>query len=113
MEPTLLAGDKVIGAYVEPQYWEQGIKDQMIHVLVTYNEVVVKRVLNFIRAEGMLELHSDNNAIQPYHMPVEELREAWVARLKITANLTRPSEHEILDEIRQTMASLAGRVPAR
>ncbi|HLF65354.1 MAG TPA: LexA family transcriptional regulator [Saprospiraceae bacterium] len=113
MEPTLLPGDKVIGAYVEPQYWEQGIKDNMIHVLVTHREIVVKRVINFIRAEKMLELHSDNMAVLPYHLPIEELREAWVVRLKITANLNKPDGHEILNEIRHTVASLVGRVPVK
>jgi len=97
MEPTLLPGDKVIGAMVEPQFWEQGIKDNLIHVLVTYHEVVVKRVYNFIASEGMLELHPDNSFHKPYHLPVEELREAWVVRLRITGNLTKPEGVDILD----------------
>ncbi len=113
MEPTLFAGDKVIAAIVEQQYWEQGIKDHMIHVLVTHEEVLVKRVMNYIRSERALELHSDNNSFLPYHLPVEELREAWVVRLKITANLNKPSHHDILDEIRHTVATLAGRMPVK
>jgi hypothetical protein len=113
MEPTLFTGDKVIAAFVEPQYWEQGIKDNMIHVLITHEEVVVKRVMNFIRAEKMLELHSDNSSMTPAYLPIEELREAWVVRLKITANLNKPTNHDILDEIRHTVASLAGRIPVK
>jgi len=113
MEPTLFTGDKVIAAFVEPQYWEQGIKDNMIHVLITHEEVLVKRVMNFIRSEKTLELQSDNNSILPYHLAIEELREAWIVRLKITANLNKPNNHDILDEIRHTMASLAGRVPVK
>jgi hypothetical protein len=97
MDPTLQAGDKVIGAMVEPQFWEQGIKDNMIHVLITYHDVVVKRVYNFIGSEGMLELHSDNSFHKPYHLPVEELREAWVVRLRITGNLSKPDGIGILD----------------
>jgi phage repressor protein C with HTH and peptisase S24 domain len=114
MEPTLLTGDKIIGAFVEPQYWEQGIKDHQIHVLVTYNEVVVKRVMNFIRAEKMLELHSDNKGIPPYHLPIQELREAWIVRLRITPNLNRAVDLDIIDEIRHeirhTLAALTNGV---
>jgi hypothetical protein len=83
----------------------------MIHVLVTYTEVVVKRVVNYIRTEKMLELRSDNNAVQPYYLPVEELREAWVVRLRITSNLSKPDGHEILDKFRQTVDSLADLLP--
>jgi phage repressor protein C with HTH and peptisase S24 domain len=110
MEPTLLPGDKVIAALVEPQYWEQGIKDNIIHVLITAEDVLVKRVMNYIRSEKTLELHSDNTSVPPYSLPVAELLEAWVVRLRITANLSRPSEAEILDEIRSTFAALAGRI---
>lgn len=111
MEPTLYTGDKVIAAFVEPQYWEQGIKDSMIHVLITYNEVLVKRVMNYIRSEKMLELRSDNSSHPPYHLPIQHLREAWVVRLRITANLNKPNDQDILDEIRHTIASLTGRAP--
>lgn len=110
MEPTLVAGDKVIGAIVEPQYWEQGIKDNMIHVLVTHREVVVKRVMNYIKTEKILELRSDNTVIAPYHLPIADLKEAWVVRLRITANLNAPKEDAILKEIRNSFASLASLV---
>jgi hypothetical protein len=45
----------------------------------------------------MLELHSDNSFHKPYHLPVEELREAWVVRLRITGNLSKPDGIGILD----------------
>lgn len=110
MEPTLVAGDKVIGAIVEPQYWEQGIKDNMIHVLVTHHEVVVKRVMNYIKTEKMLELRSDNTVVAPYHLPIADLKEAWVVRLRITANLNAPKEDVILKEMRNSFASLVSLV---
>ena len=121
MEPTILPGDKVIGAYVEPQFWEQGIKDNAIHVLITYHEILVKRIQNFIRSDGMLELHSDNGLHRPFQIPIEDLREAWVVRLRITGNLTRPHMPEIsildnrlheqemlLEELRNQVAELSG-----
>jgi phage repressor protein C with HTH and peptisase S24 domain len=126
MEPTLQPGDKVIGAMVDPQFWEQGIKDNLIHVLITYHDVVVKRVYNFIGSEGMLELHSDNSFHKPFHLPVEELREAWVVRLRITGNLTKPEARDILhlddrlnkqasqiDTLMNTVASLTKQSPNR
>lgn len=111
MEPTLLPGDKVIGAFIEPQYWEQGIKDHAVHVLVTQEDILAKRVVNYIRAEKMIELRSDNSTVAPIHLPVSDLREAWVVRLRITANLSRPNDYDILDEIRSTVASLSNRMP--
>lgn len=111
MEPTFLPGDKIIGAYVEPQYWEQGIKDHHVHVLVTHNEVVVKRVINYMRTEKMLELHSDNKAIPPYYLSIKELREAWIVRLRITANLNKPDDDDKLDEPRHNLASFTSGAP--
>ena len=108
MEPTLIAGDKVIGARVDPQFWEQGIKDHMIHVLITYHDVLVKRVYNFISTDGMLELHSDNPTHKPFHIPVEDLREIW-------SNLNKPeggavyldsSLHEMLEDLKHQVEGL-------
>ncbi len=117
MEPTILPGDKVIGAYVEPQFWEQGIKDNMVYVLVTDDSVVVKRVVNFIRGEKMLELHSDNKTFRPDRLPANVLREVWLVRLRITAHLRKPENVDIqaldgrlkeqtllLEELKNTMA---------
>ncbi len=93
MEPTLFPGDRVIGAFVEPQYWVQGIKDHLVYVLITQDDVVVKRVVNLIRTEKILELHSDNPAYPVIQLPAEELREAWIVRLKITSNLGKTPDH--------------------
>jgi hypothetical protein len=74
----------------------------------------------------MLELHSDNSLHKPFHLPVEELREAWVVRLRITGNLTKPEARDILhlddrlnkqasqiDTLMNTVASLTKQSPNR
>jgi len=90
MEPTLQHGDKVVCSFIEPQYWKQAIKDGQVYVIITSDSVVVKRVINRIRTRQCLDLVSDNSAYPIAELPVQEIREVWWVRLRITPYLDRP-----------------------
>ncbi|HNR07048.1 MAG TPA: S24 family peptidase [Saprospiraceae bacterium] len=85
MEPVLEEGDKVVCSYLEPSQWMQGIKDDQVYVIVTWTDVVVKRVKNLLRQQQALCLQSDNPGYQSYMLAAADIREVWYVRARISA----------------------------
>jgi len=108
MEPTLFEGDKVICSYVEPVLWENAIKDNYVYVIVTRGDVLVKRVFNHLKDEKALLLASDNVFYDPYRVYMNDIREIWYVRAKISPFLPSPQSlqnriHEEMRELRHTV----------
>lgn len=108
MEPTLFEGDKVICSYVEPTLWQSTIKDHHVYVIVTHGDVVVKRVINKFSEGELLELYSDNDFYEPYQVTMNEIREVWQVRAKISPFLPSPQHtnnhlDEKITELRNTL----------
>lgn len=106
MESSLFEGDKVVCSYVDPTLWESGIKDNYVYVIVTRGDILVKRVMNKLKEEKLLELHSDNVFYERYKMNVGEIREVWQVRTKISPFLPSTQKnnnhlHEELNELKQ------------
>lgn len=106
MEPSLYEGDKVVCSFVEPTIWESTIKDNYIYVIVTRGDILAKRIINKLRDEKCLELHSDNHFYEPYKIIVSEVREVWQVRTKISPFLPAVQKnnhhlHEELNELKQ------------
>jgi hypothetical protein len=94
MYPTLHGGDLVICSNVE----QLGIvRDDRVHVVVTKNEgVVVKRVLNRMKADGKLILKSDNYKDRDMYPPIvcqaHDVLEVWYVTGYISRQLKAPAE---------------------
>jgi phage repressor protein C with HTH and peptisase S24 domain len=93
MEPILFQGDQVICSFIESCYWKQAIKNGQIYVFVTNNDIVVKRAINQVREDLTFKLVSDNDAYKPYQLELNDIREIWKVRLKITSRLDLPESH--------------------
>ena len=109
MEPTLFEGDKVVCAFLEPTLWQTGIKDNFAYVIVTRNDVVVKRVRNYLADSKELEVVSDNSFYDTYRIPLSDLREIWYVRARITPFLPSPQNiqryvHDEMSELKATIA---------
>lgn len=91
MEPTFRSSDIVIAAYIESKYWEQAIKNNQIFIIVTVEEVIIKRVLNKIKTEKLIECISDNPEYDSYSIPVNDILEIWKVRMKLTAHFDQPN----------------------
>ncbi len=104
MEPTLFEGDKVICSFLEPTLWENAIKDNFVYVVVTRADVLVKRVYNRIRDKKQLVMVSDNNFYEPYPVNINDVREMWYVRAKISPFL--PSPTNIQNILQEEMRSL-------
>ena len=108
MEPTLFEGDKVVCSFLEPGLWESGIKNNYVYVIVTRGDVLVKRLVNNIRTDRSIELHSDNEFYKSFAIPIGDVREIWYARVKISPFLPSPQKlmemtYSELKELRQSV----------
>ena len=90
MEPTFHQGDIVIAAFIEPRFWEQGVKHGQPHIVVTKEEVLIKRIHNHIRTDRFIECISDNPEYEPYTIPTKDVLEIWKVRMKLTTHLDPP-----------------------
>ncbi len=108
MEPTLFEGDKVICSYLEPTLWHNSIKDNYVYVVVTQGDVLVKRLQNKISESKSLLLISDNNYYEPYPIKLNEIKEIWYVRAKISPFLPSPQniKNVLRDEIRELRHAL-------
>ena len=93
MEPTFMPNDIVIAAFIEPRYWEQAIKSGQIYIIVTHQEVVIKRINNRIKSDLHLECCSDNISFDPYCIAANDIKEVWKARVKLTSHLVAPTQN--------------------
>ena len=87
MVPTFRPTDIVIASYIEPRYWEQAIKSGQAYIIVTKQDVYLKRVNNFLKKDKVLECYSDNEETQTFPIEVDAIREIWRPRMKITSYL--------------------------
>lgn len=103
MEPTLIEGDKVLASYVHPSEWESALTDHHVFVVVTLAGVLVRRIVNKLRAQKCIELWSDNTIYDPFAAPVKELLEIWQVQQRISSFLPHPSHRRsyVADDIRE------------
>jgi phage repressor protein C with HTH and peptisase S24 domain len=94
MEPTLVAGDKVVCHYLEPAQWVSSIKTGHVHVLVTRTGVLAKRLGKRIGPDRGLALLSDNPSYPPQETDWADILEIWAAKLRITALFPPPDDRE-------------------
>ncbi|MDQ3142711.1 MAG: hypothetical protein M3Q56_10750, partial [Bacteroidota bacterium] len=87
MMPCIYPGDRVVGVYVHHVLWEQKLKENTIYVIITKNEIVVKRLSNLIRTEQKILLHSDNPEFLSYAINIQDICEIWEVKLKLSTQL--------------------------
>ena len=90
MEPTLYEGERVVGRYIEPMFWNTSIKDNMVFVLVTKSEVHIGRAINHLKETKSILFTFDNTYFKSIQIPRTEIQEVWQIALKITPFLASP-----------------------
>jgi len=100
MAPNITSGDRVIGQWVNSM---NEIRENRVHVLVTKDGVVVKRVLNRIAERGKIVLKSDTinhrREYPSYEVNPEDVFEIWYGRMKLSSDFSEPAEvyHRVAD----------------
>ncbi len=82
MTDSLQNGDFVVGRFCDNHF--KDIREGYIHVVVTHDNVLVKRILNKAESEHTLTLISDNEAYPPFDIDIDEVREIWYVKSKLT-----------------------------
>ncbi len=77
MMPTIRPGEIVVCRYIQPDFWEKQIQDDQVYIVVSKEDLVIKRIKNRLSKHGALHLHSDNTEFEPYLMPQESIQELW------------------------------------
>lgn len=103
MQPTFRSSDVVIAAFIEPRYWEQAVKNNQLYIIITHEEVIIKRILNRIRNEKLIECISDNPEYHSYTIQMNDVIEVWKVRMKLTSHLESPvnrdPSHKISEQL--------------
>lgn len=109
MYDTLDHGDWVICRYVDQL---SDIREGYVHVLVTKEEICVKRLLNRVEERGKLVLISDNEDYPTREVDAEEVSEIWLVKAKIGFQL-RPRRRDlfrIINDLQADMVEIKGRI---
>jgi len=91
MEPTLFSGDKVVCSYIEQENWLKGIKNNYVYVVITQNDVYVKRVNNKLKESSQLLISSDNQFYEVQSIDIQDLVEVWQVSVKISQFMPSPN----------------------
>ncbi|MBL0190356.1 MAG: S24 family peptidase [Saprospiraceae bacterium] len=113
MEPTLFSKDKLICSYVEPSQFLH-VKDDHVYVVVTMNDLFVKRISNQFQRHNQLVLRSDNDFYKPIRVHKGEIQELWYVRSvlrhfdhSVTNAPSAPSQMEEMETLRQKISEQA------
>lgn len=110
LNPTLVAGDRVVCSYVEPSLWLAAIQNDYVYVIVTTGSILVRRVHNKLNDSGKsIELLADDPQIPLISLKMQEIVEVWLVKHKIsifnpTAALNEAYRHQGFKELKQQIA---------
>ncbi len=87
MNQTIHNNDLVIGEHTENL---KDIKCGDIYIVVSNEAIVIKRVSGINTKSHSLELSSDNPEYSPYLIKMEDIKEVWKAKVKISSDFSLP-----------------------
>lgn len=103
MEPNLRAGEWVLGKAVDSIGY---ISEGKIHVIVTYDSVLVKKLYRMANDASKVRLVSINPEYQPIEVEVASIQELWQINSKLTFSLDPNVENHLLQELKEAMEEL-------
>ncbi|MBC8048336.1 MAG: LexA family transcriptional regulator [Fimbriimonadaceae bacterium] len=95
MQDSLQHGDYVIARFCDDHY--KDIREGYIHVVVTNDNVLVKRVINKIDTDGKMYLLSDNDAYPEIAVDADNIKELWYVKSKLSTYM--PVKKNDLDKL--------------
>ncbi|MFZ1749022.1 MAG: LexA family transcriptional regulator [Saprospiraceae bacterium] len=106
MEPSLYSGEKVVCSFIDPNNLYSSVRNNHVYVIVMEGSIVVKRVVNKVKSDGLMVLISDNTYYESFEVPIDEIKEIWHVEVKIAAyqpspNNIRHAFHEEMDGMKQ------------
>ena len=93
MEPTLFAGDVILASMLPHEDWHD-IKNYCIYILLTAEQLLVKRVYRLNDKEWVLI--SDNEDVAPQvRVKTADIKQVWTFRRHIRSRVPMPQEFKI------------------
>lgn len=109
MEPAFNEKDRVICSFVEPSMWKTSIRNGNVYIVVTNNDILLKR-LDTSR-HPFLTLHSDNTEFDPYRVHLTDIKEIWHVRYKLSSfdhtdnyKISKINKDENLENLQNVMS---------
>ncbi|UKJ06392.1 helix-turn-helix domain-containing protein [Solitalea lacus] len=84
MEPLFYEGDIAVGFKVDEF---ESMKNNGLYILVNNKRIILRRIINCIKASNELILLTDNETIANEILKINELKEVWEFQLKITSSV--------------------------
>ncbi len=111
MYPLLREGDILISKKLDPAEWISKVKNRCVYVIVTEDNIFVKRVVNGLAKHRHVELLSDNIFYKSMRVNVREIKELWYPMAKlgkfehemIASNSRGNAQSEILYELKNML----------
>lgn len=95
MEPRFREGFYVLTEKVEQESWHQ-VKEHHVYVIVTEDDVLLKRVAKSVTKKDHWTLVSDNEELYPqFLIPIEIVKELWFVKRKMDWEMSPPKRFEI------------------
>ena len=92
MEPTFFAGDIILASMLPHEDWND-IKDLSVYIILTNEQLLVKRVLQKNQQEW--HLISDNETYPQVPIKLEDIKQVWTFRRHIRSRVPLPREVKI------------------
>ncbi len=108
MEPNIYSGEKLICSLIDSYNHYTNIRDNFIYVIVTSQEILVKRVINLSDSQESLLLVSDNDFYEDITVHLNEVKEVWKVETKISQFLhsktnSRTSIDSYISELKEVI----------
>jgi len=90
MEPTFSPGDVVLATMVPVEDWRE-VKDHCVYVILTAEQLLIKRVLKKSADEWLL-LSDNEEAAPPVNLSLNTVRQLWLFRRQIRSKAPQPGK---------------------
>jgi phage repressor protein C with HTH and peptisase S24 domain len=95
MEPTFKEGYHALTEKIDPQYWTR-IKEHHAYVIVTEDDILLKRIVNSKTKENHWALVSDNKELYPpFLLDISLVKELWFVKRRMDWEMSPPIMHDI------------------
>lgn len=84
MQPTISQGDLVIASFTERL---DLIQPKQVYVVVTHDQLMVKRLRGPVKKNEPIELISDNRFYDSFFLPQKDLKELWQVNALLTGSI--------------------------
>ncbi|MCO4291416.1 helix-turn-helix domain-containing protein [Solitalea sp. MAHUQ-68] len=84
MEPLFFEGDIALGLKTDDL---QTIKNNRLYIIVSEKRIIIRRIINCIKASNELILLTDNESVANEVIKADSIKEAWEFSVKITSSV--------------------------